>query len=64
MCIRDSIEAVCEDDWYSLFVNGVYVTEIQDADFQIGKLGVGLVPPSGSPATVEFDFVEAWEPLK
>ena len=58
------IEAVCEDDWYSLFVNGVYVTEIQDADFQIGKLGVGLVPPSGSPATVEFDFVEAWEPLK
>ncbi len=58
------IEAACEDDWYSLFVNGVYVTEIQNADFQIGKIGVGLVPPSASAAKVEFDFVEAWEPLK
>ncbi len=58
------IEAVCENDYYSLFVNGIYVTEIQNPDFQIGKIGVGLVPPSASAAKVEFDFVEAWEPLK
>jgi hypothetical protein len=57
------IEGTCKDDTYSLFVNGVYVTEVQNTDFLIGKVGVGVVPSSGSETQVDFDFVELLQPL-
>jgi len=57
------IEGTCEGDSYTLFVNGVYVTDVQNTDFLIGKIGVGVAPSPGSVTQVDFDFVEMLEPL-
>ena len=57
------IEGTCEGDSYTLYVNGEYVTDVQNTDFLIGKVGVGVVPSPGSVTQVDFDFVEMLEPL-
>ncbi len=59
------VEGVCEGNFYSLYVNGVYVTQVENADFPIGKIGLGVVPGGSSANTqVDFDFVEVYDPLE
>lgn len=58
------IEGICDGDEYMLYVNGVYVTQVENADFPIGKIGLGVVPGGSVTSTqVDFDFVEVYNPL-
>ena len=58
------IEGTCDGSNYTLYVNGDYVTEVENTDFPSGKIGVGVVPdPTGLVTQVDFDFVEGLKPL-
>ena len=56
------IEADCIGDDYVLFVNGEYVIDAVDSDYKNGKVGLGVIPSSGSATRVDFDFFEIFEP--
>ena len=58
------IEGNCVGDNYMLIINGDYVTDVDNSDFLIGNIGVGVVPQSASETRVDFDFVEVLEPLE
>lgn len=58
------IEGNCKGNHFSLYVNGDYVTETVYDGYPTGKIGVGVVPDGNTSLRVDFDFVEALEPLK
>lgn len=58
------IEGTCSRSNYSLYVNGDYVTDVDDTSFTDGKIGVAVVPDPAASLRVDFDFVEGLKPLE
>ncbi len=58
------IDADCIGDLFALYVNGIYVTEAENSEFPIGRVGVAVVPASAGLTQVDYDFVEILEPLE
>ncbi len=58
------IEGTCSGSDYSLYVNGDYVTGVEDTSFTRGMIGLGVVPDPASLIEVDFDFFEALKPLE
>jgi len=58
------IEGTCSGSNYSLYVNGDYVTDVDDTSFTDGRIGVAVVPDPAASVRVDFDFVEGLKPLE
>jgi hypothetical protein len=56
------IEAECIGEEYTLHVNAVYVTSVQDSTYNLGKVGFGVLSPPGPSTQVDFDYLEIYDP--
>lgn len=55
------IEGDCTGSTYAMFVNGVYIDSVEDAEYTSGKVGVAVFSPSGETIQADFDYLDVYE---
>lgn len=63
---RQRVRAICAGEYLALYINDQFAGETTDSLYHTGHVGlVATVPPrapEGTRATLDIDFVRAWEP--
>jgi hypothetical protein len=55
------IEGVCVGSTFKLFVNGGFITSVEDPDFTSGRVGAAVFSPPGATTQADFDFVDVYD---